>query len=304
MAFGDQASAGALNSSRYGGMASRSRQRRQYSGFSSLARPGRINIARPKYDPIDTTGTTALQKRIADANRLADDPLSAPGVQQQLGVISEGLNRQFSSAQGEAKGRAAQSGQAGFTGGFAQTSAALSGDLANTRAKTQSDMMMDVYNKARAEGLSATEALSAAQNEIGRIKNERSRIEAELSAQEAEVNARQDMEYQQALLNQARLAEDARQFDANDDSSDDEFGFRQRQYKDELRMKERDFGFRERQYKDEQWRDEQRKDEQRKDEQKRDEQRRAADDTNTFGFGHQEYTPFVRRFKTKKKRED
>lgn len=222
MPFG---SGGSINSSTLG---RRTRQRRGFSA-QQVQRPGRISLARPTYDPIDMTGINTLQKRISDADRTAGDPLSAPGVQAQLGVISEGLNRQFASEKGSAMSRAAQSGQAGFGGAFSQTSANLSGQLASTRAQEQSDMMMEVYQRARAEGLSATEAMTSAQSEVARIKNERSRIDADLAAQEAELNQRAEERYRNDVMEQARLAEDARQFDSGADLEGDKFDFARRE---------------------------------------------------------------------------
>lgn len=190
----------------------------------------RVNLARPTYAPMDTTGTDALKKRLADADRIAGDPLSAPGVQQQLATISEGLNRQFASAQGDAKSTAAQTGQAGLGGAFAQTAANLSGQLANTRAQTQSDVMLDVYNRARQEGLDANSALQQAQIESERIKSDRAKTEAELAAQEADLNQRAEDAWRRNILDQARLAEDARQYDESNSDSDERFGFSQFQY--------------------------------------------------------------------------
>jgi hypothetical protein len=217
----------------------------QNTGFhpnSNSLTLGRYNgkIKRPTWDPIDMSGVNTLQKRVAEADRLAQDPLSAPGAQQQLATISEGLNRQFAAEKGNVVGRAAQSGQAGFGGTFAQTSANLSGQLANTRAQTQSDMMMQIYNKARQEGMDATSALTQAQAEVSRITTERSRVEAEISTQEAEMQQREQDAYRANLLEQARLAETKRQYDEdarthlsdtnyNRSMGAEDLGFRKRQ---------------------------------------------------------------------------
>lgn len=199
-------------------------------GFNShilggVATPRHQHLARPVYDPIDMSGIDASKKRMQGADRLADDPLSAPGVQQQLGVISEGLNRQFAAQKGDAMSHAAQSGQAGFGGAFAQTAAQLSGSLASTRSQEQSNMMMDVYTKARAEGLSANEAMMSAQADVSRIKNERSRIDADITNQEASLWQKEQSDYQSALLEQARQAEDARQFNERDKMDRDRFAY-------------------------------------------------------------------------------
>lgn len=193
------------------------------------------------------TGISTLQKRIADSDRTASDPLSAPGVAQQLNTISEGLNRQFQSSQADAMSRAAQTGQAGLAGAMAQTSAQLSVDLANTRAKTQADTLMEVYNKARQEGMDATSALAAAQNEVARIKNERSRIDADMSAQEAELNQRAEEAYRDNLMDQALLAEEARQFDDEYDLQEDGADLDLERFDQEKRLADQEYGFRQRQ---------------------------------------------------------
>lgn len=199
----------------------------------------RHRIARPVYDPIDMSGIDSLRKRIRDADNTASDPLSAAGVQQQLATISEGLNRQYASEKGDAMSHAAQTGQAGFGGAFAQTSAQLSGNLAGTRAQTQSDMMLDVYTKARQEGMDATSALNQAQAEVVREKNERSRIDADLDAQEAQLDAQDEENQRRDILERARLAEDARQFDTSKTGTDED---RQWQHS----QADKDMGFRQR----------------------------------------------------------
>lgn len=206
---------------------------------STLGRMGsRPKIARPKYEPIDMGGITALTKRLREADEAASNPLGIPGVAQALSTVTEGLNRQYAAQTGEALSRAAQSGQAGFAGALSQTAGALAGELGSARSQAQSSLMMEAYNKARAEGLSASEALTAAQADVARIKNERSRIDAELSAQEAQLQQEWERAYRNNLIEQARLAEQARQFNISSTLQGEELSLKE----DEFGLKEEEFG--------------------------------------------------------------
>lgn len=217
--------------------------------YKDINIPG-FNIALPQFDPLDPSGINMIKSRLAEADKLAADPLSAPGVQASLQSLQANLSRRAESARGAAMGRAAGTGQGGFQGALAQTGADIEARQGEAFAGAQSDMAMKIFQQARSEGLSLTDALNRAQAEAAKITTQQAAIRAQTAAQEAEINsrirmqqadinARQRADYMQRLLDKAKLAEQTRQFDVTSKFGEREFGLKEKAFG----LQEKNVGF-------------------------------------------------------------
>jgi len=189
------------------------------------------------FDPMDPSGTNMIKSRLAEADKLAADPLSAPGVQASLQSLQAGLSRRAESARGAAMGRAGASGQGGFQGALAQTGADIEARQGEAFAGAQSDMAIKIFQQARQEGLTLTDALARANQETAKIQTQQAAIRAQTAVQEAEVNSRIRMQqaeinakqreaYMGRLLDQAKMAEQKRQYDVGNVNIKQELGLK------------------------------------------------------------------------------
>jgi hypothetical protein len=184
-----------------------------YGGLSFEDLLKKLRANEPRFDPIDMSGLATLKERLAEADRLAKDPLSSPGAQQALQAINQGAARRAEFERGAAVGRGAATGANAFSGSLAQTA----GDIVSRQNDAVTAMTGELANKLmqqyRAEGLSLSQAYAAAVNDISRLKNEQGKARTDWEAQLASILQRYDEMRYQTLLEQARLAENARQFD-------------------------------------------------------------------------------------------
>jgi hypothetical protein len=180
-------------------------------GFKDLI--DKLKSNEPRFDPIDMSGLAMLKDRLAEADRLAKDPLSSPGAQQALQAINQGAARRAEFERGAAIGRGAATGANAFSGSLAQTA----GDIVSRQNDAVTAMTGDLANKLmqqyRAEGLSLSQAYAAALNDISRIKTEQGKARADWNTQLASILQRYNEMRYQTMLEQAKLAENARQFD-------------------------------------------------------------------------------------------
>jgi hypothetical protein len=201
--------------------------------FEGLLRMLRKNT--PSYSPLDTSGLSLLKARIAEADRLAKDPLSSAGAQKALEAINLGAARRAEFERGAAIGRGAATGGNAFSGSLAQTA----GDISSRQNDAITTMTGDLANKLmqqyREEGRGLAQAYAAATSDLNRTQAERDKARSDWEAQMAALlkqaeTARQkgmsdwatqmasllrqtDAERYRALMDQARIAEEARQFD-------------------------------------------------------------------------------------------
>jgi hypothetical protein len=167
----------------------------------------------PRFDPIDRAGLENLKNRLAEADRLAADPLSSPGAQKALQAINQGAARRAEFERGAAIGRGAATGANAFSGSLAQTA----GDIVSRQNDAVTAMTGELANKLmqqyREEGLSLSQAYAATLNDMARINTDREKVRADWNAQLASILQRyNDLRYQ-TMMEQARIAENARQFD-------------------------------------------------------------------------------------------
>lgn len=191
------------------------------------------------FDPMDQSGINAIKSRLGEANKLAADPMSAPGFQASMQAVQAGLSRRADSARGAAMGRAGASGQGGFQGALAQTGADIEAKQGEAFAGAQAGMAMKIFEQARTEGLSLTDALARANQEAAKIQTQQAAIRAQTAVQEAEVNsrirmqqneinARQREAYMGRLLDQAKMAENTRQFNLGNVNIKQELGLKEK----------------------------------------------------------------------------
>lgn len=199
----------------------------------------RTSLAPPKFDPIDYSGVNKIKSRLSEVDRLAADPLSSPGAASTIAAINTQFARRAESERGQALGRAADSGQAGFQGSLAQTSADIVSRQSEASAAEQANLALELTKQYRQEGMSLTEALTAANNDIARIMTERESIVADFRAREAELQQRQQEQEYMRLLEQARLAEQTREFDLGYGLDKKRFDADERRYREGFNYQQR-----------------------------------------------------------------
>ena len=210
----------------------------------------------PRFGALDMSGVNTLQTRLDEANRLAANPLASPGASQMIANINTQLARQAESERGSALGRATGSGQAGFAGALSQTAGDIVARQGEASAGAQADLAFELTQQYRNEGLSLSQALSQARTDIDRMKTEREGIRldaegrhqallAETRMRQAEIEQRNQELHFNNLLEQARLAEQSRQFNASQEFDEEKFrsGFDYQASRDE-----RDDAFRDREF--------------------------------------------------------
>lgn len=196
-------------------------------------------IAPPTFGAIDRSVLDKLRTRIGQAEQETANPLGSAGAQAAIQAINIGAARRAQSERGEAKSYAAQSGQAGFGGALQQTAAEISSRQGDAVTQQSGQLATQIMEQARAEGMTLTQALTTAQNEITRIETEREQIRAEVAARNAELRQREIERQQSEALERARLAEQTRQFDVSQESErgrfDKTFGLSEREFAEQQR---------------------------------------------------------------------
>ena len=231
--------------------------------------PG-IHLPGINFQGIDPSGLNMIKSRLDEANKLAADPMSAPGVQASLQSLQANLSRRAESARGAAMGRAAGTGQAGFQGALAEVGGDIEARQGEAFAGAQADMTQKIFQQARAEGLSLTDALNRANMESARLQTEQEGMRAQQQGREAELNMRAQMQnaemkqkqhemYLMKMLDMAKMAEQQREFNITSGPGSlaekelglkqkglgmeqEKFNFAKQQSAWEQRMKERTLG--------------------------------------------------------------
>ena len=198
--------------------------------------PG-IHLPGINFQSIDPSGLNMIKSRLDEANKLAADPLSAPGIQASLQSLQANLSRRAESARGAAMGRAASTGQGGFQGALAEVGGDIEARQGEAFAGAQADMAQKIFQQARAEGLSLTDALNRANMETARLQTEQAGMTAQQQGREAELNARISMQnaemkqkqhetYLMKMLDMAKLAEQQREFNTQATTQEKELGLK------------------------------------------------------------------------------
>lgn len=177
-----------------------------------------------QFPALDMGGIESLNQRLASAKTLEENPESAPGFNQTMSSINANLARRAEAEKGQAMSHAAQTGQAGFQGALGQVYGDIVSREGEASAKARSDMMMEIYKQARAEGLSLTEALNQAHMAVNQIETQRGGIQAQLKAQQAELAVKAQQDAYNNLIQQAQLAENARQYNQTQQTQQTQFG--------------------------------------------------------------------------------
>lgn len=205
------------------------------------------DVKGPSFGPINMSGLNMIKDRLATAGKYEANPLTAPGAQQAIQAINVGAQRRADMQQGQALGRAAQTGAAGFAGALQQTAGQIASDQ-NTAITEQTGQLASQLAQQYAEqGLSLTQAYAAAQNDINQLQQQQSEANQRYELARAQFEQEQDRLAAQDQLEQARLAENARQFDISRDDSnyryDEDAAFRQQQADAEAEYRRQGFGF-------------------------------------------------------------
>lgn len=201
------------------------------TGGFSFRRGGFRRISDPNFSPIDRSGLTNIKRRMELAEQEAANPLGSAAAQSALQAINAGAQRQAASERGQALGRATQSGQAGFGGALAQTAGDIAARQGESITAASGDLAMQIFQQARAEGASLAEAQARMQNEITGIETQRSQIRADIAKENARLQAEYEFRVQQDMMEQARLAEQARQFNVGQGFQEKRFGYEKEQDK-------------------------------------------------------------------------
>lgn len=194
----------------------------QYTGFDTYIPP----------EVQDPTSIGTMRTRLGETNQIAANPLSAPGIQQIIATLGAQLARRAASQRESALARAAASGQGGFQGAIGDVAANIESAQAETLAGQTADITTKVFEQARAEGASITEAISRAQAETNRLKVEREQI-----------IAAQKIEAARVMLEQAQQAERIREFGVEQEFKQKELATQSKQFEEGFGLEQEKFGF-------------------------------------------------------------
>jgi polyhydroxyalkanoate synthesis regulator phasin len=160
-------------------------------GFGEMIQ--RIRANSPRFSPLDMSGLGLLSSRIAEANRLANDPLSSAGAQKALEAINQGAARRAAFERGAAIGRGAATGGNAFSGSLAQTAGDIASRQNDAVTAMTGELAKELMQQYRAEGMNLSQAYAAATNDLNRIQTERGKARADWESQMASLMQQGDI---------------------------------------------------------------------------------------------------------------
>lgn len=175
------------------------------SGFLAPLSPN--NIA------LDTSGISTIQKRQQQNEGYAAAPLSSPAAASAMASINAQAQRRAQTTRGAALGRAANSGAAGFAGALQNTAAGIeeqrNSDIIGAQGELASKLGSQ-YSGA-ADQLAGQYGTAVGQKNAQNLQQENQ--SAEQRARMAQLQQQEEMQRYANIMEQARIAENARQFD-------------------------------------------------------------------------------------------
>lgn len=176
------------------------------SGFLSSLQPSPVNL--------DTTGATAIQKRQQQNEGYAAAPLSSPAAASAMASINAQAQRRAASAKGQAISNAANSGSAGFAGALQNTGAGIEEQKNTDITTAQGDLAAKLGTQYSGAADQLAGQYSTAVSQQNSQKLQQSQQTADEAARKAQLQQQEEMQRYANIMEQARIAESARQFDA------------------------------------------------------------------------------------------
>lgn len=161
---------------------------------------------------IPLTALNGLQGSIDAAKQLRANPLGDPAAAASLSQVQSALNRQQQAGIGAAKGRAAASGQGFSAGAMKDTALALQQSNAASYADASAQLAAKLAEQGRLQETELLKAQLQGELEANRNALQKYGIDADLVTNEAKLRLSKEEMQRNNLMEQARLAEQARQF--------------------------------------------------------------------------------------------
>lgn len=167
----------------------------------------------PNATQLDTSGPGVIRQRQQQNERYAANPLQSPAAASSMAAINAQATRRAQSSRGAALGRAANTGSAGFAGAFQNTAAGIeeqkNTDIIGAQGQLASTLGTQ-YGQAATQ--LAGQYGTAVSNQNAQVLQQENQS-AEARARQAQLQQQEEMERYKAIMEQARIAENARQFD-------------------------------------------------------------------------------------------